>query len=497
MTGSFPADPSNDVPAAPPTDTWYPAATAGQEALGEIVRDGMMQTIAELATLVRIPSVSWTGFDKNAVQSSADAVARLVQDTGLFETVTVSRAPIADTDTSGQPAVLATRRARNGRPTLLLYAHHDVQPPGVNAEWESPPFEPTLRDGRLYGRGASDDKAGIVTHLAAVRALASAVGEDLQLGLALFVEGEEEFGSRSFAQFLQQHRADLDADVIVVADSTNWDVETPALTVSLRGNVSFTLAVSTLEHSVHSGMFGGAAPDAPLALIRLLNSLWDDTGSVAVAGLTNAELDVPEFSDDTFREQAALLPNVALIGTGPLLSRLWGQPAITVTGIDVASVAHASNTLRAAARARVSVRVAPGQPADAALQAVRRHIEQHCPFGARVSIEDVDLGEPFLVDRSGWAVQEMLAAMSIGWATAPVTTGIGGSIPFIADLVREFPAAQVLVTGVEDPDSRAHSPNESQHLGVLQRAISTEALFLERLNRRNSASVPEEVGGVN
>jgi acetylornithine deacetylase/succinyl-diaminopimelate desuccinylase-like protein len=243
-------------------------------ALREAVHGGLPASIADLSGLVRIPSVSWAAFDPANVQQSAEAVAALATGLGVFDSVQISRATIGDSDTLGQPAVLATRAAKNGKPTILLYAHHDVQPPGKDEDWESLPFEPTVRGERLYGRGSADDKAGVMAHIAAIRALVETVGPDFDLGLALFIEGEEEFGSRSFGNFLQQHREQLAADVIVVADSDNWDTETPALTVGLRGNVTFRLTVSTLEHASHSGMFGGAAPDAMLALVKLLATLW-------------------------------------------------------------------------------------------------------------------------------------------------------------------------------------------------------------------------------
>ncbi|MHB1172842.1 MAG: M20/M25/M40 family metallo-hydrolase, partial [Lacisediminihabitans sp.] len=209
--------------------------------LREAVQAGFPAAIADLSRLVRIPSVSWAAFDAQRVVDSADAVARLVSGLQVFDEVVVSRAPIGDSDTRGQPAVLATRAAKNGKPTILLYAHHDVQPPGQDDDWVSPPFEPTVRGDRLYGRGAADDKAGVLAHIAAIRALVETIGPDFDLGLALFIEGEEEFGSRSFKNFLVQHQRQLGAEVIVVADSDNWDVNTPALTVGLRGNVTFKL----------------------------------------------------------------------------------------------------------------------------------------------------------------------------------------------------------------------------------------------------------------
>ena len=441
-------------------------------------------TIAELSGLVRIPSVSWAAFDPANVARSADAVAGLARGLGVFDTVEVTAAPIGDSGVSGQPAVLATRAARNGKPTILLYAHHDVQPPGQDEDWESLPFEPTVRGDRLYGRGAADDKAGVMAHIAAIRALVATAGPDFDLGLALFIEGEEENGSRSFANFLRQHQRELDADVIVVADSDNWDIDTPSLTVGLRGNVTFRLRVSTLEHASHSGMFGGAAPDAMLAAVALLATLHNPDGTAAVEGLASIEQETPEYSEDKLREEAALLEGVTPVGTGTVLSRLWSKPAITVTGIDAPTVANASNTLIPSVAVRISTRIAPGQPATDALAALEKHLRANAPFGAQIEIDDVDLGNGFLVDTSGWAVSEAETAMAEAWGREPLETGIGGSIPFIADLVELFPSAQILVTGVEDPDTRAHSPNESLHLGVFHRAILTEAILLARLNER-------------
>ncbi|KQR47052.1 hypothetical protein ASF82_06780 [Frigoribacterium sp. Leaf164] len=452
--------------------------------LAEAVQGGLPRTIADLSSLVRIPSVSWDAYDPSHVAASADAVAELVRSTGLFDEVRVSSAPIGDSGTTGQPAVLARRAAREGKPTVLLYAHHDVQPQGDDADWETPPFEPTLKGDRLYGRGASDDKAGVMTHVAALRAVHEVLGDDLGVGVALFIEGEEEFGSRSFADFLRQHHDDLEADVIVVADSDNWSTTVPAITVGLRGNVTFRLTVRTLAHASHSGMLGGAVPDAMMAMVRLLGTFHDEVGSVAVAGLESRDADHPEQTEETLREESGLLDGVAPIGTGPLLSRVWSQPSITVTGIDAPSVANASNTLLPEVSVRVSARIAPGQTADSAYEALEAHVLAHAPFGAHVEVTDVDKGDPFLVDTTGWAIADATVAMTEGWGEAPLQTGIGGSIPFIADLVRTFPAAQILVTGVEDPDTRAHSPNESQHLGVLHRAVLSEAILLARLDAR-------------
>ena len=464
------------------------ARPAPESAVLEAVALGIPSALSDLGALVRIPGIAWPAFDQTQLERSADAVAELARNTGVFDDVRVLRANVDDTDELGQPAVLATRAARNGRPTILLYAHHDVQPPGDDDLWETPPFEPTVRDGRLYGRGAADDKAGIMAHIAALRAVGEVLGDDLDLGVSLFIEGEEEYGSRSFARFLRDNADALRADAIVVADSGNLDSHTPGLTVSLRGNARFTLTIRTLEHASHSGMFGGAVPDAMMAAVTLLSTLWDADGAVAVAGMTSREGSTPPYPEETLRDETGLLPGAAPIGRDDILGRIWNKPSITITGIDATSVAQASNTLLPEVSVVISARVAPGQSASDAYAALEAHLRERAPFGAELTFSDVDLGDGFLVDTAGWAVELTRGAMSDGYGADPVDLGVGGSIPFIADLVREFPGAQILVTGVEDPHSRAHSPNESLHLETFRNAVRTEALMLTRMNARGSAS---------
>ncbi len=453
-----------------------------ESAVTEAVAIGIPSALSDLGDLVRIPGIAWPSFYQTQLERSAERVASLATGTGVFDDVRVLRAAIPGTDEHGQPAVLATRAARNGKPTILLYAHHDVQPPGSDELWDTPPFEPTVRDGRLYGRGAADDKAGIMAHIASLRAVSEVFGDDLDLGVSLFIEGEEEYGSRSFAQFLSDNSEALRADAIVVADSGNWDSTTPGLTVSLRGNARFTMKVRTLDHASHSGMFGGAVPDAMMATVRLLATLWDEDGAVAVEGLSETDTETPDYSEETLRDEAGLLPGTSPIGRGSILSRIWNKPAITVIGIDATDVASASNTLLPEVTVVISARVAPGQSGEDAYEALEAHLRAHVPFGAELTFSDVDLGDGFLVDTSGWAVSLARQAMADGYGADPVDLGVGGSIPFIADLVREFPAAQILVTGVEDPHARAHSPNESLHLDTFRHAVATEALLLTRMN---------------
>lgn len=457
--------------------------TASISDVRSVVSQAFPQSLNELKDLVRIPSVSWSSFDPNQVARSAQAVSELIVETNLFDDVFILRSKKSDSEELGQPAVVARRNPAPGMPTVLLYAHHDVQPPGDLSVWESTPFEPVERSGRLYGRGAADDKAGIMAHVTALRLLPELV-DNVDLGIVVFIEGEEEFGSPSFENFLSDHHELLASDVIVVADSGNWNTETPALTTTLRGNATFKLTVRTLDHALHSGMFGGAVPDAFMAFAGLVSSFYSPTGSVAVEGLYRSSVSTPEYSDEQMREESGVLDSVSLIGDGHVLERLWSQPSITVTGLDIPDVANASNTLLPSVSARISVRVAPGQSASEAFSAIHKHITEHIPFGAEVEFEDVNVGEAFSTDTSGWAAQSISDALTQAWDQEVVNMGVGGSIPFISSFVSSFPHAQVLVTGVEDPDSRAHSPNESLHIASFEKAIVAELLFLVAANSK-------------
>lgn len=436
----------------------------------------------ELIELAKIPGIAWEAFDAKQLERSANAVSVLLKDLEVFDFVEIRRSQQAGK--VGAPAVVAKRAAKNGKPQILLYAHHDVQPPGDESDWKTAPFEPTQVGERLYGRGAADDKAGIITHIAAIRALKSLAGEDFDLGITLFVEGEEEAGSPTFRNFLDENKAELEADVIVVADSGNWTVDVPALTTTLRGLVSQVIEVSTLDHALHSGMYGGAVPDAMMATIKLLATLHDDRGNVAISGLKHSSAENLAYSEQQLRIDAGLLENTQQIGEGSILDRIWTKPALTVIGIDGQSVALSSNTMLPSVKAKISLRIAPGEDPDEALSLLRAHLEANIPFGASLKYGEIELGKPFAGVSEGWAQSAAEEALSLGFGQQSVNIGIGGSIPFIADLTEVFPGAQILVTGVEDPDSRAHSPNESVDLKMLQKAMVSEALLLIAGNAR-------------
>ncbi|WP_445154324.1 dipeptidase [Arthrobacter sp. Hor0625] len=456
------------------------AGSIDAAALRQAVSDSFDATVAQLKDLVAIPGIAWPSFDPAPLNASAEAVADLVRASG-FEDVRVLRCDKAD-GTPGGPAVVARRPAAEGKPTILLYAHHDVQPAGDTALWDTDPFTAVERDGRLYGRGAADDKAGILAHVAAYSAVTRVLGEDLGLGVTFFFEGEEEAGSPTFRAFLEEHRELLRADVIVVADSSNWKVGIPALTTSLRGLVDGTIEVKVLDHAVHSGMFGGPVLDAPTLLARLIATLHDEDGSVAIEGLVGRDDAEVDLTEEEYRNDASVLDGVKLAGTGTIASRMWTKPALSIIGFDAPAVDVASNTLLPRARAKFSLRLAPGQDPAEAMDAVRRHVESHAPFGAQVVFTPGESGNAFATDTSSAAAGLAMWALGEAWGVPAVETGIGGSIPFIADLTELYPEVQILVTGVEDPDSRAHSANESLHLADFRNAIVAEALLLARLN---------------
>lgn len=435
------------------------------------VRAVLPQVREALERLVRIPSLSAAGYDPAPVRESAALVAQLLREAGA-ET-RVLEAPGA------HPAVTGRIAGPPGSRTVLLYAHHDVQPPGPRERWTSPPFEPMERDGRLYGRGTADDKAGIAAHLAAVLAH----GGRPPCTVLFFIEGEEESGSAHLRQLLEAERAALRCDAVVIADSGNWRVGQPALTTTLRGVVDCVVEVTVLDHAVHSGMYGGVFPDALTVLARTLAALHDDAGRVAVQGIASGDADPLDLAEDEVRGWTGARPGLRTIGDGALTARLWRRPAISVIGIDAPSVHDSSNQLVPSARARVSMRIPPGQAAGPARDALCRHLERNVPWGAQVSVTPGSAGEPFVAATSGPAYDAMHRALAETWGRPALDIGTGGSIPFLADFAELFAGAALLVTGVEDPSTNAHSEDESLHLGEFENVCVAEARFLELFAR--------------
>jgi acetylornithine deacetylase/succinyl-diaminopimelate desuccinylase-like protein len=436
---------------------------------------------ADLERLVRIPSIWADPTHREDTRRSAEAVAALAADAGA-DRVDVVAAP------DGAPAVIAHWAGPEGAPTVLLYAHHDVQPTGGDELWTSPPFEPTERNGRLYGRGAADDKAGVMLHLSVIRAFRSRSGGQLPVGVTLFIEGEEESGSPTLSALLAEHHERLAADVIIIADSGNPATDVPALTTSLRGLVDCTVELKMLHRPAHSGVFGGPLGDALTALCRLMATLHDDKGRVAVPGLVHNTSEAPDLDEQTFRADAGALDGVELIGTGSLVERLWQQPAIAVLGIDAPKVAESANVLLPSARAAVSLRLAPGQDPAVAQRSLIEHLTGHAPWGATVTVTPGVAAAPFELDAVGAVYDAARRTFGEAYGNAAVEIGIGGSIPFIAEFARTFPGAAVLVTGVGDPSSRWHGIDESLHLDMFAKAVLAEALLLDTLTRPQPAS---------
>jgi acetylornithine deacetylase/succinyl-diaminopimelate desuccinylase-like protein len=375
------------------------------------------------------------------------------------------------------PAVLATLPAPPGAPTVLLYAHHDVQPTGPLEEWTTPPFEPTERNGRLHGRGTVDDKWGVVAHGTIVRAFDG----HPPVGVTILVEGEEETGSANLPAFLAAYADRMRADAVILADSGNWKLGTPSLTTSLRGLVDAIVEVRTLEHALHSGMYGGAIPDALTTLCRLLATLQDANGNVAVGARIATDVGALDLDEPTLRRDGGVRDGVELIGTGSLTSRMWTRPAISVVGIDAPSVADAINQLVPVARAKVSMRIAPGDSERAALDDLVEHLRAHAPWGAEVRVTPGAAGGAYAIDTSTRFHDAMRDGMRASWGAEPVDIGVGGSIPFVAAFAEMFPDAALLLTGCVDPDARLHSTNESLDLTEFARAIEAEARFLAAL----------------
>jgi len=449
--------------------------------------------VDELVELARIPSVSASGFCADELRHSADAVASLLSDSG-FETVEVL------TQGEAHPYVVGEwLGAGVDAPTLLLYAHHDVQPPGRDTAWRSPAFEPTRVEsegeaGRLYGRGVVDDKAGIVVFAGALRAWLEN-GTPPPVNLKIVVEGEEEIGSGHLADFLRAHHARLQADVLVLSDTANLATGLPSLTTSLRGILNVDLRVRALDHPVHSGMWGGPVPDATSALSRILGRLFHADGSVAIpdfeadvvapTAAASGRLAALPMDEAEFRADVGLVPSAELIGRGAdIYERLWNRPSIAVIALEGMPLAEAGNQLIAEAAARIGVRLAPEQDPDAMRARVVSFLEANPPWGVEVDVEVEAAVGGWRTEPEGPAFEAAERALRTGYGRDPVYIGCGGGIPFVAPFAEVLGGVPALLLGLEDPICNAHGENESLDLADFGRALRAAAMLFHEIAAR-------------
>jgi acetylornithine deacetylase/succinyl-diaminopimelate desuccinylase-like protein len=454
------------------------------EAAVVAARSGLAGARAELEQLVRIPSISSSRAHTGEVVTSAEATADVLRHHGL------SSVHLATTDGS-HPYVIAECISDPVLPTVLLYAHHDVQPPGFVERWRSDPFEPVERDGRLYGRGSADDKAGAVAHALAVSAWL-AVADAPPCNVRVLVEGEEEIGSPHLEQFLTEHLSELRADVLVLADAGNWSVGVPGITISLRGLAGADVTVRALDGPVHSGMNGGLVPDPVLALSRLLASLVDEHGAVAIDGFEVAAPTPDERSrlDDLPHDPAAFLrtagarPGVQAVGdpSASPFERLWLRPALTVIGFDSHPIEGSSNQIVASASARLSLRLAVGQEPAQVAEQLRLHLERRVPWGLELEVVPHTGSPAWRTEPNGPAFAAARAALRDGFGTEPVLMGVGGSVPFVGPFVAAFGGIPAVLLGPADPSSRIHGEDESLHLDDWRKLIESEVRLLSELS---------------
>ncbi|WP_318206453.1 dipeptidase [Streptomyces sp. SJL17-1] len=440
--------------------------------IAETVRSLMPRAKAELTELVAFESVADEAVaPRSECEGAANWVADSLRAEG-FQDVALLDTP------DGSQAVYGILPGPVGAPTVLLYAHYDVQPKLDEAAWLTPPFELTERNGRWYGRGTADCKGGFILHLLALRALKANGG--IPVTVKVIVEGSEEQGTGGLERYAEQHPALLVSDAIVIGDAGNFRVGLPTVTATLRGMTMIRVGIDTLEGNLHSGQFGGAAPDALAALIRVLDSLRGPDGSTVIDGLPGEQVwEGLQYPEDDFRQDAKVLSGVSLPGAGTVADRIWARPAVTVVGIDCHPVAGATPSIPSSARAQISLRVPPGLDSAEVTKLLFAHIEAHTPWNARVSLEQVGQGQPFQADTSSPAYASMAEAMRIAYPGQEMqTAGMGGSIPLCNTLASLYPESEILLIGLSEPEAQIHAPNESVSPDELERLSVAEAHFL-------------------
>lgn len=426
----------------------------------------MPQVRADLEHLVSIPSINFPGYEQADVRRCAEACAQMLRALGAEPELIPS--------SSGVETVRADFPGPPGSPTVLLYSHYDVQPAGDLAKWDSAPFDAQERDGRLWGRGAADDKSGVVSHLAVLRAFDGTP----PVNVRVLFEGEEEYGG-DFEEW-PTTRPDVfaDIDLAIICDMGNVEIGQPTFTTELRGIIEGVVTVTTMQEARHSGMFGGPSPDALMVLIKLLSTLMDDDGNATIDGISGREWRGLDFPEPAFRELATVLPGQPLIGTGSIASRLYSHPAVNVVGLDAPEVATAPNAIVPTARAKISVRIPAGVDAETATELLAAHVANHAPFGTSVEFQPGEPADGTAISVGGPGYEAFAAAMEFAYGRPATQQGAGGAVPFVANLLQARPDLEVLGIGAQDPLARIHAPNESIDLAELRDSIVAETVFL-------------------